>query len=211
MPPVATKILNQQGVAVGELAWPAGLTKLVIKPVVVHQVAMAYAANRRQGTAHTKDRSEVAGGGKKPWKQKGTGRARHGSIRSPLWVGGGVTFGPRKERNYSQRLPEKLKQQATAMVIKDYLVDNRLTVVEAWPAGTKTKVLAEFFKTLKLTSAKPYLVLLTDEEKTLSRGLRNLANVVLMGVKQFNLYDGLRHRHWVLSQAAARQLLIKVK
>lgn len=207
----ASKILDQQGAAAGELAWPGALAKLAIKPAVVHQAVVAYMANRRRGTAHTKDRSEVAGGGKKPWKQKGTGRARHGSIRSPLWIGGGVTFGPRKDRNYTKRLPEKLKQQATAMVIKDYLTGGRVTIVAAWPETVKTKGMAEFFKTLKLTSPRGYLALLSDQEKSARRALQNLAPVTLMGVKQFNIYDGLSHRHWILSATAAKELFVKIK
>lgn len=203
-------IFDQQGNKVSQLTWPAKLKQLIIKPTVVHQVVTAYAANRRQATAHTKNRSEVAGGGKKPWRQKGTGRARHGSIRSPLWVGGGVVFGPRKNRNYTHRLPDKLKSQATAMVIKDYFTTGHITVIDKWPTADKTKAFARLLSALKLTSAAPYLVLLTQQEKPARRGLCNLAAVEIMGTKQFNPYDGLRYRHWLLSAAAAQELLSRL-
>ncbi|MFA4818798.1 MAG: 50S ribosomal protein L4 [Patescibacteria group bacterium] len=211
MSPAVIKILNHKGEAAGELAWTADFDKVVIKPTVVHQVVVAYAANHRQGSAHTKNRSEVAGGGKKPWKQKGTGRARHGSIRSPIWVGGGVVFGPRNTRNYGQRLPDKLKSLATAMVIKDYFATGRVTVLADWPTDSKTKVFSQLARDLKLTSRRPYLALLTDQEKTIRRGLQNLPNFEIMGTKQFNVYDGLSYRHWVMSRPAAEELLKRVK
>ncbi|MDP3986564.1 MAG: 50S ribosomal protein L4 [Candidatus Veblenbacteria bacterium] len=199
-------VVNAQGEAVRELALPEAVRTRSLKSGLVHQVVVAYAANRRAGTAHTKTRDEVAGGGRKPWRQKGTGRARHGSIRSPLWVGGGVVFGPRSTRNYTQRLPRELKNQARAMVVGDYLASAKVTVVNELPQADKTKVFATLFKDLKL-SGRRTLVLLTSSEQSLRRGLMNLPKVEVMGVREFNAYDGLRYPRWLVSQAGAAELI----
>jgi len=199
------KIINDQAKVVGEWAMPTSLSEIKIKPAVVHQVVVAYQANRRSDTAHTKNRSEVRGGGKKPWKQKGTGRARQGSIRSPQWIGGGVVFGPRNERNHVQRLPAKLKASATLMVVKDYLLNNRVTVLQAWPQSPKTKDFVAVFKNLALPKRKA-LVILSEQEKDLRRGLQNIKDVTLLAVKQFNMYDGLRRPQWLISQTALQEL-----
>ncbi|MFZ5390691.1 MAG: 50S ribosomal protein L4 [Patescibacteria group bacterium] len=209
MPDLKVSVLDNKGKTAGEIVLPKELEAIVIKPQVVHQVAVAYQANRRSDTAHTKNRSEVRGGGKKPWKQKGTGRARHGSIRSPLWVGGGVVFGPRNERDHSQSLPTKLKAVATAMVVKDYLASQKVTIVKDWPKADKTKVYAAFIKDLSLPKRKN-LFLLSDKEKDLRRGFNNIPNLNLMSVRQFNVYDGLKMPHWVISETALQELLARV-
>lgn len=199
-------ILNSRGEKVGDFSLPSALTERKIKPGLIHQVVVAYAANRRAGTAHTKTRGEVAGGGRKPWRQKGTGRARHGSIRSPLWVGGGVVFGPRKEKNYQQVLPEELKVQARSMVIADYFTAGKVTIIDALPQADKTKVWAQLLKDLKITKRR-LLVLLTDKEKALRRALVNLPGVEVMGTKELNAYDGLRYPRWLVSEAGAQEII----
>lgn len=201
----AIKILNKQGEAVKDFTLPADLAKLVIKPGLVHQVVVAYAANRRAGTAHTKTRDEVSGGGKKPWRQKGTGRARHGSIRSPIWVGGGVVFGPRSTRNYEQSLSQELKHQAKAMVVVDYLNSQKVLAVESLPETTKTKEFASLLKDLKIYNRRT-LVLLTKAEQPLRRAITNIKGVEVMAVKEFNAYDGLRYPRWLISEAGLNEL-----
>lgn len=201
---VKLTIYSVEAKPVREAELPAKVTSQAIKPALVHQVTVAYAANSRAGTAHTKTRDEVRGGGKKPWKQKGTGRARHGSIRSPLWVGGGVVHGPRKTRNWQQRLPDQLKTGALAMVVADYLTSGRVTVVETWPAEPKTKVFAKLLRSLKLSGS--VLALLTDTEREARRGLLNLPRVEVQGVRQLNAYDGLRRSRWVVSSQGLEQL-----
>jgi len=207
----ATKIeiFDTNAKPVREVQLPPAVVGAKLRPTVVHQVAVAYASNRRAGTAHTKTRDEVRGGGKKPWKQKGTGRARHGSIRSPLWRGGGVVHGPRNTRNWQQRLPEQLKQGALSMVVADYLTSERVTVLENFPAGIKTKVFAKLFQELKL--GRSVLVLLTDEERAARQGIANLPNVTVQGLRQLNAYDGLLHKRWVVSSVGLVQLFSQVR
>ena len=200
------KVLNTKGEEVKDFVVPASLLAQNIKPELVHQVVVGYAANRPARTVHIKTRAEVCGGGKKPWRQKGTGRARHGSIRSPLWVGGGVVFGPRNTRNYEQRLPTQLKNQAKKMVIADYVNSGKTMVVAEWPESAKTKEFALMFKALKI-SGRRTLVLLTDKEKSLRRALNNLPNVEVMAVKELNAYDGMRWPRWLVSEAGAAELI----
>lgn len=198
--------MNQQGEAIKEFKLPEVLLNQVIKPTVVHQVAVGYAANARAGTAHTKTRGEVSGGGKKPWRQKGTGRARHGSIRSPLWVGGGVTFGPRSTKNFSHNLTKELKNQAKAMVVADYFLGGKVTLIETLPNSQKTKDFAKLLSSLKLKNRRT-LILLTKDEQPLRRGLNNLPEVTVMAVREFNAYAGLRYPRWLMSEAGANELV----
>ena len=107
-----TEVYNQQGKKVGQTILPKEIFEVPMNADLVHQVFISHTANQRQNSAHTKNRGEVRGGGRKPWRQKGTGRARHGSIRSPLWKGGGVTFGPRNEKNWKKDIPKKMKRKA---------------------------------------------------------------------------------------------------
>ncbi|MBU4332684.1 50S ribosomal protein L4 [Patescibacteria group bacterium] len=123
-------VYNQEGVIVGSQELSDEVFGIKPKVEVVHQVVVGMMANKRQVLAHTKDRGEVRGGGKKPWRQKGTGRARHGSIRSPLWVGGGVTFGPTKERNFKKRINKKMRRKAILMCLSDRVNDDKLVLLD---------------------------------------------------------------------------------
>jgi len=200
-------VYSTSGQMVRELPIPENVLAVKIKPSLVHQVAVGYASNARSGNAHTKDRSEVAGGGKKPWKQKGTGRARHGSIRSPLWIGGGVTFGPRNERNYSKHIPAKLREMAKSMVVADHLISGQVKVVENFPEEHKTKSYAALLKVLSMPSGKRCLVLLTDKEKETSKYFRNIKGITVMAVRSFNAHDGLSFTNWLISETALSQII----
>ncbi|MBI3019785.1 MAG: 50S ribosomal protein L4 [Parcubacteria group bacterium] len=135
-----SKLYNQDGKETGTITVPERVFNVPRNNDLLHQVITAMQANARQGSANTKDRSEVSGGGKKPWRQKGTGRARHGSIRSPLWRGGGITFGPRTERIYERKINKKMRAQALAVVLSEKMRHGEIIFLDALalsPAKTK--------------------------------------------------------------------------
>ena len=125
-----TQIYNQKGEAVKKIKLPEEVFGLDWNDDLVHQVVVSMASNRRDAIAHTKNRGDVSGGGKKPWRQKGTGRARHGSIRSPIWRGGGITFGPLNERNWSKKINKKMKVKALFTVLSQKLKDSEILFVD---------------------------------------------------------------------------------
>ena len=142
-------LYNQKGETIGKVKLNPEVFGVKVKSSVVHQVVEAMLANAREAWAHTKTKGEVRGGGRKPWKQKGTGRARHGSIRSPLWVGGGVTFGPRNERNYKKKINKKMKTKDLFMCLSDKVASSQLIVLEDVSLeAPKTKYFAEIIKNL---------------------------------------------------------------
>lgn len=160
------KIYNQKAEQVGDIKLSDKIFGVKINEGLVHQAVVAQMANMRQVLAHTKDRSEVRGGGRKPWRQKGTGRARAGSIRSPIWIGGGVTFGPRKTRNFKKKINKKMSQTATMMVLSDKVNNKKFTVLDKLEISEfKTKIFDKMLKELEkkvLKSNKP----LTKNTKT---------------------------------------------
>lgn len=139
-------VLNAEGESVRTQDVLARFEHRRIAPSLLHQAVVRELANVRIPRAHTKGRGEIRGGGRKPWRQKGTGRARHGSIRSPLWRGGGVVFGPRTEETYRKRMPARMRQQALALALVTKARDQELRMVEALPATSKTKELVTFLK-----------------------------------------------------------------
>src|SRR6188472_1070358 len=153
------KCYTWEGKEAGMIPLSDKLFAVEVKPSVVHDVIVAQDANSRAIHAHVKDRSEVRGGGKKPWKQKGTGRARHGSSRSPIWVGGGITHGPHKEQNYSVKVNKKTKRLAIAMLLTDKVKDSAFVAVENFTLPeAKTKFVSQMRKALPGTG-KSALVL----------------------------------------------------
>jgi large subunit ribosomal protein L4 len=143
-------IYNQKGEKVGDVKISSEIFDLEVNEALVHQAMVTQMANERQVVAHTKDRSEVRGGGKKPWKQKGTGRARAGSSRSPIWIGGGVTFGPTKDRNFTKKINKKMKQKALMMVLSDKVKNGNLVILEKFEIKEyKTKDFNSILKSLE--------------------------------------------------------------
>lgn len=158
------KVYNQKAEEVGKIKLSEAVFGLSWNPDLVHQVMTAMRANQRKGTAHAKTRAEVRGGGRKPWRQKGTGRARHGSIRSPLWRGGGVTFGPTKEKVYSQKINKKMKRKALFVALSQKARDNEILILDDWKLKTpKTKEASAIMKSL--SKIKGFEKLLTKKRK----------------------------------------------
>jgi len=195
-------LYNMEGKAVGELELMPSLFEVKGSSALVHEAVVAQQANSREVVAHTKGRGEVAGTGKKPWKQKGTGRARHGSRRSPIWVGGGITFGPTKDRNFSVKMNRKTRRKALAIVLSDKLASEKFVAVEAMdiPEG-KTKMLAGALKKLPMTGKKT-LIVLEPENRMASRAARNIPTVTTLPANSLNIVDLLSHDTVVASRGA---------
>jgi large subunit ribosomal protein L4 len=173
---------------------PDGLFGVRFKAVVVKQVLQAQEANARIPWAHAKNRGEVRGGGKKPWRQKGTGRARHGSTRSPLWIGGGSSHGPRNDRDYSQKVNKKMKRTAIAMILSKKLKDGELKFVDALNVSApKTKILAShlvnFIAHVKRVKKFNMLLIPSVENKAVGRAGRNLPKTKITYPGSLNAYD----------------------
>lgn len=200
-------VYNQQGKEVEQVVLPAEIFGLAVKPEVVRQAAQAQLANTRQTTAHAKDRSEVRGGGKRPWRQKGTGRARHASIRSPLWVGGGVTFGPRKEKNFTRKINKKMKRQALLMVLSGKAKDKEIVLLDDLKlAEAKTKTMAEIInqvaKGAKQNLQRGTLVVLSQNDQAVVRATRNIPKINTIGAKSLNIMDLMSVKYLLMPKSA---------
>lgn len=175
---------------------------------LVHQVVVSMQSNARTNVAHTKDRSEVAGGGKKPWKQKGLGRARHGSIRSPIWRGGGVTFGPRNERNFAKRINRKMRARALFSVLSKKLRDGEVLFLDALsfdaPKTADAKAalgnLASIsgHEQLGTKAHNSALVVLPEKSEAVQKSFNNFGNVKVTSVQNLNPVDALTYAHVIL-------------
>ncbi|MBI2484003.1 50S ribosomal protein L4 [Candidatus Uhrbacteria bacterium] len=189
-------VYNVEGKVVAERELSSAVFGVAINPHVVHFASVAHQANKRTVLASTKGRGEVRGGGKKPWRQKGTGRARHGSIRSPLWKGGGVVFGPRTDRNYSMKINKKVKKQALTMVLSQRFFEGRIVLVDEFAVpDAKTKHACEILKKLPLpdfSKGKKVGIITAPHSTTVSRSLRNVPRVFLLPCSSLNVYDLLR-------------------
>ena len=171
---------------------------------IVHSVLVNYLANQRQGTQSTKTRAEVRGGGRKPWRQKGTGRARQGSIRAPQWIKGGIALGP-KPRSYSYRINKKEKQLAIKSILSAKVLDNELTVVDKLELKeTKTKIMAKALTDLKVEGKA--LIILADKNENVSRSSRNIEGVKTIELNTINVFDLLNCNKLVLPLDTVKKL-----
>ena len=178
---------------------PESIFGVPIRPHLLHQTVVMQLNNRRSGTASTKTRGLVRGSGRKPWRQKGTGRARVGSIRSPLWTGGGTTFGP-QPRDYSYRLPKKARREALLSALSLRRQDEKIIVIDKLElAETKTKLMLEVLKNLGVESA---LIVIHESDERVERSARNLGTVKVLRAEGLNVYDILRYEHLVLTEQA---------
>jgi large subunit ribosomal protein L4 len=188
-------VYNVNKEKVGEVDLKEDIFAVEIKPYLLHEVVVWQRACRRGGNASTKTRGEVAGSGRKPWRQKGTGRARVGSIRSPIWRGGGTVFGPRP-RSYAYTLPKKMRRAALKMALSSKLANGQLVVLDDYPGATpKTK---EFVQVMKNFDLKKALFITLEGHKTLELSARNVPYVQVLPAAGLNVYDILRYDHLVL-------------
>ena len=206
MPQVA--IYNREGQATGTLELDSAIFGVKPKPAILHEAVVAQRANARVAIAHTKTRGEISGGGKKPWKQKGTGRARHGSIRSPIWRGGGITFGPRSNRNFSKKINSKVKRQAILMALSDKVASGALFVLEALAADvSKTKEVAKILRALPIAQGKKTLLVLPVTEKRAGRLAANIARVSPIGTGSINVVDVLNNTNFVTTVEGVKDIV----
>jgi len=200
------QVYNQKGEKISEALLPKEIFDIKMNSDLVHQVVLSQTANRRQKTAKTKDRSEVRGGGRKPWRQKGTGRARVGSTRSPIWRGGGVTFGPRTEKVFKKRIPKKMKRKALFMVLSAKTKENLLLVLDNLKIEKpKTKSMVEILNKLFLKKGSG-LVVLPQMNKNIIKSTRNIPKVEVMQAKDLNVLDLLSYKYVMIPKEAIKKI-----
>lgn len=202
------KIYNQKGAESGKVDLPAKVFAAKWRADLVHQVVEGMRSNKRAGTADTKDRGEVSGGGKKPWKQKGTGRARHGSSRSPIWVGGGVTHGPLSSKNYKRKISKSMRAQALFSVLSMKTKDGEILFVDSLDVTKmNTKFAVDVMKNLAkaggwksaAVSKKPrILVALSDRNENAEKSFRNIPALDIVFLKNLNPLDVLNHQYLLI-------------
>lgn len=199
------KIYNQKGKEAGTVTLPEKVFAAKWRADLVHQVVESMRSNKRAGTADTKDRGEVRGGGRKPWKQKGTGRARHGSIRSPIWVGGGVTHGPLAEKNYKRKISKKMRAQALFSVLSKKLKDGEIVFIDSLALPEiKTKKAAEVLKNLSGVKGKgKILAALYDRDGKKEKSFRNLRNLEVSFLKNLNPAQVLNYKYLLIENPEA--------
>ncbi|MEZ4195478.1 MAG: 50S ribosomal protein L4 [Candidatus Paceibacterota bacterium] len=207
------KIYSYEGKEVGDIALPANVFGVEWNADLVHEVVIGMQANARTSSAHTKDRSEVRGGGKKPWKQKGTGRARHGSSRSPIWAGGGVAHGPRNDKDYSVKINKKVRAKALAVVISKKTTDGELILVDSLSLSEpktaqgkeiiKALAKATGFASLATKRKNAAVVILPKRDEVAEKSFRNFGNVEVMQAKDVNPVDLLTYKYVVMVEPAS--------
>ncbi len=208
---MTTDVYNLKNEKVGTVDLPDAIFGAKWNPVLVKQVVEAQLANKRRPWAHAKTRAEVRGGGRKPWRQKGTGRARHGSTRSPLWVGGGKSHGPNKERDYSEKVNKKMKRAALFSALSKKLKDGEIKVFESITVeAPKTKHLVAILKPLlamKKTQKKfDTLLIASTDNKNVMRAISNIPKAQALHVESLNVYDLLNHKNIFVEKAAVAGL-----
>jgi large subunit ribosomal protein L4 len=204
---------TQNGKESGKAELPSEIFDVKMNSDLVHQVVLAQMSNQRQVIAHTKDKSEVRGGGRKPWKQKGTGRARHGSIRSPIWKGGGVTFGPTKDRNFKKKINKKMRRKALFMVLSSKVQDKEMIILDELKIEKpKTKEVVKIIQTpvfaffsdkstkdkAKVESQKSILIALSKKDVDITRAAKNIQKVKIVQAKDLNVLDLLNYKYLMM-------------
>jgi large subunit ribosomal protein L4 len=197
-------VYNQKGEEVDKINLPKEIFETEINNDLVHQVVLSQMANKRKPIAHTKDRGEVRGGGRKPWRQKGTGRARHGSIRSPIWRGGGVTFGPRNEKIFEKKIPKKMKKKALFMVLSSKAKDKEIIILDDLNINEpKTKIASEIFKNLS-SDKKTKLLALPFKNDNVLKAARNISKIKIILAKDLNVLDLLSYKYLIMPKESIK-------
>lgn len=206
------EVYNVKNEKVSTIDLPDEIFNAPWRPKLVHQILVALAANSRSPWAHAKGRGEVKGGGKKPWRQKGTGRARAGSIRSPLWRGGGVTFGPSKLRNYKQKINKKMRKSALFSVLSKKIREGELKIIDDFNVSEiKTKKMADVLNKLsglnKKSKSKSSVLLLPGvNKKTVILSVRNIKKTLVRDPKNLNVSDCLNRKFIFIEKAAVSEI-----
>ena len=200
-------LYNQNADKVGSVSLPDKVFGLPMNEDLLQQVVISQMSNKRQNIAHTKERGDVRGGGKKPWKQKGTGRARHGSIRSPIWKGGGVTFGPRNDKNFKKKINKKMAHKALLVALSSKVKDKELIIIDGLNFDNwKTKEMAGVINKISnlFLSKNGSLLLVTDKTMgdTVVRVTRNIPKVDVIEAKNLNALDVMARKNLLILKEA---------
>lgn len=214
-------IYNAQGKQAGTVKLPESVFGVAWNQSLMHQVVTSMQDNARTRIAHTKNRGDVSGGGKKPWQQKGTGRARHGSIRSPIWVGGGVTHGPRNEKNYARAIPKKMRAKALAMALSKKLHDGEIIFVESFGLTEPKTAIAKKalvalsgvkgFEKLSSKRKNAALVAFPTAAEASVKSFRNLGNVETADIRNLNPLTVLKHAYLVIENPEASFAVVEAR
>lgn len=216
-----TTIYNQKGESAGKIKVPESVFGVNWNADLVHQVMTAMLGNERTPVAHTKTRGEVSGGGKKPWQQKGTGRARHGSTRSPIWVGGGIAHGPRKDKNYSRKINRKASTQALYVVLSRKFRDGEILFVDnlafSTPKAKDAKAVISSFSKIKgfekLATKPKNAALFTINKKypELTKSFGNFGNVAIEELRNINPLSILNHKYIIITDPKESLMALEAK
>ena len=213
------QVFTVEGKANGTVTLPEAVFNVAWNPNLVHDVVVSMQSNARAGTAHTKNRGEVSGGGKKPWRQKGTGRARHGSNRSPIWRGGGTTFGPRSEKDYTKKINKKMRAKALASTLSKKQADGEILFVDTFAFGEPKsamarqalRMIADASKQTGLITKRKNaaLIVLPERDEAAEKSFRNFGNLLVAQAKDINPVDLLTYKYVILAAPAASVEILK--
>jgi large subunit ribosomal protein L4 len=196
-------LFNREGMKVGDIELADSVFGVEVNENALHQVVVALLANKRQGTQSAKTRAEVSGGGIKPWRQKGTGRARHGSTRSPQWTHGGIVFAP-KPRDYRISIPKSMRRVAMKSALTSKVVDNEIIVLES--LGLEAPKTKEIVKMLNAFEAKKTLIVTAEADENVYKSARNIEGVAVLPVNNLNVYDILKYEKFVITKDAVSKI-----
>lgn len=214
---IKVSVYNKKAEKVSDLDLSPNIFSVKKNDALLHQASLAQMGNERQVLAHTKGRSDVRGGGKKPWNQKGTGRARAGTSSSPIWIGGGVTFGPNKNRNFSKSINRKMKRKAIFMVLSDRLKDEKLAIIDNIEVKEyKTKgvdnMIATFENKIFKDEGKRSVILVNDEkDEKLKMSGKNLQGLKILNLENINILDLLKYKNLILTVEGVKKIEEKYK